>query len=101
MIYEYQNAFGKKQGLPFNYLGIYCKYSNKNKMKKIASFFATAAFVVALSSCGSKTTETTGVESTTETTVTEELPNSDATITTETTTTVDSTMEVKTDTSAH
>ena len=69
-------------------------------MKKIVSILAMSAFVVALASCGSKT-ETTGTETTTETTVTEEVPNSDATVTTETTVTADSTMEVKTDTSAH
>lgn len=69
-------------------------------MKKILSIFAMAAFVVALASCGSKTTET-GTETTTETTVTEEVPGTDATVTTETSVTVDSTMEVKTDTSAH
>ena len=68
-------------------------------MKKIVTFFAMAAFVVALTSCGNK--ETTGTESTTETTVTEGVPNSDATVTTETKVTTDSTIQVKTDTSAH
>jgi len=37
---------------------------NKNKMKKIVSFFAMAAFVVALSSCGNKATETTDTTAT-------------------------------------
>lgn len=69
---------------------------NKNKMKKIVTFFAMAAFVVALSSCGNKATEATeGTEADSMSTM-ESAPAADTTATM----TADTTSAMSADTTA-
>ena len=69
---------------------------NKNKMKKIVTFFAMAAFVVALTSCGNKSTEATeGTEADSMSTM-ESAPVADTT----TTMAVDTTSAMSADTTA-